>query len=91
MSNKELYEQIMQHVAKVVKETLNNLEIDYKSEPDEIIEDIVESVEEDNKEVIDLLTNQNSFIKETIATLDNIIYGINQKVKIHELLNGLKF
>ena len=46
---------------------------------------------QDNKEVIDLLTNQNSFIKETIATLDNIIYGINQKVKIHELLNGLKF
>ena len=26
MSNKELYEQIMQHVAKVVKETLNNLD-----------------------------------------------------------------
>lgn len=26
MTNKELYEQIMQHVAKVVKETLNNLD-----------------------------------------------------------------
>lgn len=45
----------------------------------------------DKKESIDLLNNHNSFIKETIQTIDNMIYGINQKVKIAEMLNGLKF
>lgn len=43
------------------------------------------------KEVIDLLTNFTNFMKETIQTIDNIIYGINSKIKIHELINGLKF
>lgn len=45
----------------------------------------------DKKESIDLLANHNSFIKETIQTIDNMIYGINQKVKIAEMLNGIKF
>ena len=43
------------------------------------------------KEVIDLLTNFTNYMKETIQTIDNIIYGINNKIKIHEILNGMKF
>lgn len=45
----------------------------------------------DKKELIDLLVNQNAFIKETIATIDNIIYAIKDKIKIKEMLNGMKF
>ena len=43
------------------------------------------------KEVIDLLSNFTNYMKETIQTIDNIIYGINNKIKIHEMLNGIKF
>ena len=45
----------------------------------------------DKKELIDLLVSQNAFIKETIATIDNIIYAIKDKIKIKEMLNGMKF
>lgn len=43
------------------------------------------------KECIDLLTNFTNFMKDTIQTIDNIIYGVNAKIKIYEMLNGLKF
>jgi len=43
------------------------------------------------KEVIDLLTLFTDFMKETVHTIDNIIYGINPKIKIYEMINGLKF
>lgn len=56
---------------------------------DQAIARQVENDLQDKKEVIDLLTNHNNFMKETIQTIDNIIYGINQKVKIHALLNGI--
>lgn len=46
---------------------------------------------QDQKETIDQLVNQNAFIKETIATIDNIIYAIKDKIKIKEMLNGIKF
>lgn len=46
---------------------------------------------QEKKEMIDLLVNQNAFIKETIATIDNIIYAIKDKIKIKEMLNGMKF
>jgi hypothetical protein len=45
----------------------------------------------DKKMSIELLANHNNFIKETIQTIDNMIYGINQKVKIAEMMNGIKF
>lgn len=45
----------------------------------------------DKKSAIEQLSNHNSFIKETIQTIDNMIYGINQKIKLAEILNGLKF
>jgi hypothetical protein len=46
---------------------------------------------QDKKEVIDLLVSQNAFIKETISTIDNIIFAIKDKIKIKEMLNGMKF
>ena len=45
----------------------------------------------DKKSGIEQLSNHNNFIKETIQTIDNMIYGINQKIKLAEILNGLKF
>lgn len=42
------------------------------------------------KEVIENLKTFTEFVYETMRTLDNMIYGINQKIKIHELINGLK-
>ena len=49
------------------------------------------SLLQDKKELIDLLVSQNAFIKETISTIDNIIYAIKDKIKIKEMLNGMKF
>jgi hypothetical protein len=43
------------------------------------------------KECIDLLSNFTNFMNETVQTIDNIIYGINAKIKIYEMINGLKF
>ena len=43
------------------------------------------------KECIDLLSNFTNFMKETVQTIDNIIYGINPKIKIYEMIHGLKF
>lgn len=50
-----------------------------------------ESVLLDKKIAVELLGNHNTYIKETIQTIDNMIYGINQKIKLAEILNGLKF
>lgn len=58
---------------------------------DSTIQKVVEVELIDEKSIIDLLTNHNNFIKESIATIDNLIYGINQKIKLGEILNGLKF
>ena len=43
------------------------------------------------KETIDLLTNFTNYMKDTIQTIDNMIYGINNKIKLYEMINGLKF
>lgn len=58
---------------------------------DSAIQKVVEVELIDEKSIIDLLTNHNNFIKESITTIDNLIYGINQKIKLGEILNGLKF
>lgn len=52
---------------------------------------VVESELAAEHETIELLSNHNNYIKETISTIDNMIYGINQKIKLAEILNGLKF
>ena len=43
------------------------------------------------KESVDLLDNFCKYMKDTISTIDNIIYGINNKIKVFEMMNGLKF
>lgn len=58
---------------------------------DQSISRVVEAELGQEKEMIDILTNHNKYMESTIETIDNIIYGINQKIKIHEILNGLKF
>lgn len=57
---------------------------------DNSINKIAENELIDKKESIDLLVNHNAFIKDTIQTIDNMIYGINQKVKIIEMDRGLR-
>lgn len=42
------------------------------------------------KEIIEILKTFTDFVYETMRTLDNMIYGVNNKIKIHELMNGLK-
>jgi hypothetical protein len=41
------------------------------------------------KEVIENLKTFTEFVYETMKTLDNMIYGVNNKIKIYELMNGL--
>lgn len=58
---------------------------------DTAIQKHAEGVLLDKKAAIEQLGNHNTFIKETVQTIDNMIYGINQKIKLAEILNGLKF
>lgn len=43
------------------------------------------------KETLDVMNNFVKFMEETVKTIDNIIFGINYKIKVHEMMNGLKF
>lgn len=80
---------------KKFNDMFNNIKINgfngMRMPTDQAISRQVESELGADKEMIDILTNHNNYIKETISTIDNIIYGINQKIKVHEILNGLKF
>lgn len=51
----------------------------------------IESQLAQQKEIVDDLKTFCDFVWETVRTIDNIIFGINQKVKIMEIQNGLKF
>lgn len=50
----------------------------------------IEAELEDDKENITLISNNIDFCKETLKTIDNMIYGVNQKIKLYELINGIK-
>lgn len=80
---------------KLYSDMFNNIKLNglngMRYNTDQAINRAVETALEDRKEIIDLLTNHNNYIKETISSIDNIIYGITQKVKIQEILNSLKF
>lgn len=43
------------------------------------------------KEILDVMNNFVKFMEETVKTIDNIIFGINQKIKVHEIMHGLKY
>lgn len=51
----------------------------------------IESQLSAEKESVDLLDNFCKYMKDTISTIDNIIYGINNKIKVFEMIHGLKF
>lgn len=57
---------------------------------DSAISTQIEADLETEKTTIMLISNNVDFCKETLKTIDNMIYGINQKIKIYELINGLK-
>lgn len=44
----------------------------------------------DQKAIIDDLKVFTDFLYDTMKTLDNMIYGVNNKIRIYELMNGLK-
>lgn len=50
----------------------------------------VEAQLTDKKAIIDELKVFTDFVYDTIKTLDNMIYGVNNKIRIHEIMNGLK-
>ena len=58
---------------------------------DSQINKIVEAELSEKKSIIDLLSNHNNYMKDTIQTIDNLIYGINNKIRLGEILNGIKF
>lgn len=39
---------------------------------------------------IELLDNHAKYMQETIKTIDSIIYGINNRIRVEELISGLK-
>lgn len=39
---------------------------------------------------IDLLDSHAKYMQETIKTIDSIIYGINNRIRVEELISGLK-
>lgn len=44
----------------------------------------------DMRLVCEILNSHIGFMKETIKNIDDIIYGINNKIRLHEMMNGLK-
>lgn len=76
-------------------EMFNNVKLNgYKGmriATDQAISKLIEVELADKKEIIDLLQGHNEYIQESIKTVDNMIYGINQKIKVQEIMNGLKF
>ena len=44
----------------------------------------------DTKEKIDLVESNIKFFQETVKTIDGMIYGVNSKIRIYELVNGIK-
>lgn len=42
------------------------------------------------KQQIVMIDNHTNYMKEVIKTIDNMIFGIGQKIRIYELLNGVK-
>ena len=51
----------------------------------------IESQLSQQKEIVDDLKNFCDFVWETVKTIDNLIFGIRQKVEIAKIQNGLKF
>lgn len=50
----------------------------------------IEAVLSDQKKNIQLIQSHSEYMKDTIKTIDSIIFGIGQKIKVYEMINGLK-
>ena len=44
----------------------------------------------DHKEPIQLLNIHIEFLRDTLKNIDGLIYGINNKIRVYELMNGIK-
>lgn len=42
----------------------------------------------EDKQMIDNMICHIDYMRESMKTIDNMIFGVNQKIKLHELLNG---
>jgi len=51
----------------------------------------IEACLDGDKMVISMLENHWSFLDATVKTIDQMLYGVREKVEIHKILNGLKF
>ena len=51
----------------------------------------IESILNEKKYVLDLYENHIAYMKDTIKSLDNIIYGINNRIELEKLIQGVKF
>lgn len=43
----------------------------------------------DQKKMIDTMSNHIEYIRETLKTIDNMIFGVKQKIEVYKLINGL--
>lgn len=50
-----------------------------------------EAILMDQKSIIDELKNFAEFMWESVRTIDNILYGMKERVRIHEIQHGIKF
>lgn len=50
----------------------------------------IEADLEEIKSQISLVDNHAKYMQETIKTIDNLIYGVNNKIRVYELINGVK-
>lgn len=50
----------------------------------------IEAALSEQKSQISLFENHLDFCKETLKSIDNMIYGINQKIRLFELINDVK-
>lgn len=50
----------------------------------------IESILSEKKLNIELIDSHCNYMKETIKSIDSIIYAVSQKIKIYELMNGFQ-
>lgn len=74
--------------AKKFKEYKTHTNVMYKSETN--INSLVEADLVDAKYKIEILDNHISYMKETIQTIDNIIYGIKSRIEVENFLRSSK-
>lgn len=57
---------------------------------DSSINNQIEADLEEIKGQISMIETHGKYMQETIKTIDNLIYGINNKIRVYELINGVK-